>query len=107
MAAAAPQPTTVRRSPRRKRSHCPMRDDKPAPSCVKPASMPTEAPKPEEIAVSKVSPMLSVNDILPPKRALASMASTTSWARAPHQRLGRSCEQPADDRHQRHAPPVE
>jgi len=77
IAAAAPQPTKVRKSLRRKCSSRPMREAVPEPSWVKAASNPTEAPTPAERTVSAVRRTLSLNDMRPPCSALASTGSTS------------------------------
>src|SRR5690348_12016380 len=65
-------------SSRRKFIHTPAREAMPEAIWVYPASSPTEAPNPFDTKVWRESSTLSLNDMRPPCRALASIGSTTS-----------------------------
>ena len=75
-AAAAPQPTSNRRSLRLTRNAWPTFEAMAEPIWVYAASSPIDAPTPFEMMVCNTTTRLPLNDMRPPNSAFASIGST-------------------------------
>ncbi len=95
MAPAAPAPTSMRTSIRRRFRYRPIFDPSAPAICVYPPSMPSDSPKPLDSIDCTAMNRLSVKDIRPPWSALASIGSTMSCARLRHSQIVAPMTKPA------------